>query len=126
MLWTVPHCWPAGARFAFNIYRHWAQLLLRHPGEPPVTILRREGVTQGDPLLMVLYGINLVPLAEELRVADPGLLLLFYADDAAFDGSERRSAQLLKMVMKRGRTGNISLSRLSPSSSWIPQCKQRP
>ena len=32
MLWTVRHRWPAGARFAFNCYKHWEQLLLRHPG----------------------------------------------------------------------------------------------
>ena len=51
---------------------------------------------------MVLYRIALVPLAEELRLADPGLLSPFYADDAAFDGSERHSAQLLKMLMERG------------------------
>ena len=24
MLWTVWHRWPAGARFAFNCYMHWA------------------------------------------------------------------------------------------------------
>ena len=78
------------------------QLLLRRPGEPPVTILSREGVTQGDPLSMVLYGITLVPLAEELRAAEPGLLSLFYEDDVAFDGSARRSAQLLKLLIKRG------------------------
>ena len=36
---------------------------------------------------MVLYGITLFPLAEELRVADPGLLLPFYVDDAVFDVS---------------------------------------
>ena len=87
MLWTVQHCWPVGARFAFNCYRHWAQLLLRHLGEPPVTILIPEGVTQGDPLSVVFYRIALVPLAEELRVADPGILSPFYTDDAAFDGS---------------------------------------
>ena len=23
MLWTVHHRWPAGARFAFNCFRHW-------------------------------------------------------------------------------------------------------
>ena len=102
MLWTVRHRWPAGARFAFNCYRHWAQLLLRQPGEPPVTILSREGVTQGDPLSMVLYEITLVPLVEELQAADPGLLSPFYADDEAFDGLARRSAQLLNLLMKRG------------------------
>ena len=41
MLWTVRHIWPAGARFLFNCYRHWVKLLLRHQGEPPVTILSR-------------------------------------------------------------------------------------
>ena len=72
MLWTVRHCWPAGARFSFNYYRHWAQLLLCQPGDPPVTILSREGVTQVDPLSMVLFGITLVLPEEELRAADRG------------------------------------------------------
>ena len=49
MLWTVQHLWTAGERFAFNCYRHWAQVLLRHLGDLPVTILIREGVTQGYP-----------------------------------------------------------------------------
>ena len=35
MLWTVQHRWPEGARFAFNCYWHWAQLLLCKPGELP-------------------------------------------------------------------------------------------
>ena len=121
MLWTVRHRWPAGAKFSFNCYKHWAQLLLRQPGDLPVTILSREGVTQGEPLSMTLYGITLVPLAEELRAADLGLLSPFYADDAAFDGSARRSAQLLKLLMRR----DISLSRLSPSSSWTPRGSRR-
>ena len=51
---------------------------------------------------MVLYRIALVPLAEELRAADPGLLSPFYADNAAFDGLARRRTQLLKLLMKRG------------------------
>ena len=102
MLWTVWHRWKAGARFAFNFYKHWAQLLLCQPGDLPVTILNRKGVTQGDPLSMVLYGITFVLLEEELRAVDPGLLSPFYADDAALDGSARRSAQLLKLLMKRG------------------------
>ena len=35
---------------------------------------------------MVLYGINLVALAEELQASDPGIINPFYVDDAAFDG----------------------------------------
>ena len=41
---------------------------------------------------MVLYGITLSLLAEDLRDADPILLSPFYANDVAFDGSERLSA----------------------------------
>ena len=33
---------------------------------------------------------------------DPGLLSPFYADDVAFESSARHSAQLLKLLMKRG------------------------
>ena len=46
MLWNVQHRWPEGKCFASNCCRHWAQILLHQPGEPPVTILSREGVTQ--------------------------------------------------------------------------------
>ena len=56
MLWTMRHRWPAGARFAFNCYNHWAQLLLRQPGELPVTILSKEEVTQGDPSIWFCTG----------------------------------------------------------------------
>ena len=51
---------------------------------------------------MVMYGIILVPLAKEIIAADPGILSPFYVDDAAFDGSEQRSSQPLKLLMKRG------------------------
>ena len=51
---------------------------------------------------MVLYRINLVPSAKELRAADPGLLSPFYADNADLDGLAQQSAQLLNMLMKRG------------------------
>ena len=51
---------------------------------------------------MVLYGNTLAPLAKELRAADLGLLSPFYADNAAFNSLARRSAQILKLLMKRG------------------------
>ena len=50
---------------------------------------------------MFLYRITLVTLANELIAADLGLLSSFYAYDATFDGSSQRSAQLLKLLMKR-------------------------
>ena len=51
---------------------------------------------------MVLYGITLSPPAEELRAADPGLLSPINSDDAAFDSLVQRSAQLLKLLTRRG------------------------
>ena len=51
---------------------------------------------------MVLYRITLVPLSEELRASDLGILYPFYADDVAFNGLARSSAQLLKLFMERG------------------------
>ena len=56
--------------FAFDLYKHWAQLLLHQMGDPPFTLLIREGITQGDPFLTTLYGITLAPLSEELRAVD--------------------------------------------------------
>ena len=80
-----------GARFGFNFYKHWAQLLLCHSVIPLVTLLSQEGVTQEDTLFLFLYGVTLVPLTEELRAAYPGIIAPFYTYDAAFDGSERSS-----------------------------------
>ena len=66
MLWTVRHLWALGARFAFNCYRHASLLVIRRM-EDGISLcdilLSMEGVTQGDPLAMALYGLALVPLA---------------------------------------------------------------
>ena len=51
---------------------------------------------------MILYRIILFPLAKELRAADLGMLSTFYVDNAAFGGSERRSSQILNLLMERG------------------------
>ena len=54
---------------------------------------------QGDLLLMVLYGIILVPLAEELKDADPTLLSPFYSYDTMFNGSTRKIVAQLSLLM---------------------------
>ena len=102
MLWTVRHRWPAGARFAFNCYRHAAQLILRKPGRPCSILLSQEGVTQGDPLSMVLYGLALLPLAKSLRDAKPAVLQPWYADDMAMHGHVNDITDIMRLLLKEG------------------------
>ena len=101
MIWKVHHRWPAREMFVFNEYRHWVQLLLCQPSDTTVILLSWEGVTYGDPLSMVLYGITISPLADELRDADPNLLSPFYTDNVVFYGSTRQSAAQLRLFMNQ-------------------------
>ena len=41
ILWTVRHLWLEEARFTFNLYKHWAQLILTHPGGALVMLLNQ-------------------------------------------------------------------------------------
>ena len=50
---------------------------------------------------MVLYGIMLACLEEELQEYDLSLLSPFYSDSAAFSRSARRITHLLKQLMER-------------------------
>lgn len=102
MLWTVRHRWPKGSRFSFNCYRHEAKLFLRDPGKPVHILMSREGVTQGDPLSMFLYGIALTPMAEHLRAFSPSVLQPWYADDTALMGSHENNAKCLAALKAAG------------------------
>ena len=102
MLWTVRHRWANGARFSFNCYRHSANLLLRRRGGDCEIILSREGVTQGDPLSMVLYGLALTPLAETIRAAVPQVVQPWYADDAAMAGPVSGIAAAQRLLLELG------------------------
>ena len=95
MMWTVRHCWPAGARFAFNCYRHWAQLLPPHNSE-------LIGGNSGRPPFYGTIQYHPRPPCRGAKSGGFGLLSLSYAIDAAFDDSAQRSAQLLKLLIKRG------------------------
>ena len=98
MLWTVRHRCPRLATYLFNCYRHQIRLICRQPGGEPEIILSQEGVTQGDPLAMVLYGIALLPLVEALRKEFPDVLQPWYADDAAMQGSPARVVACFKIL----------------------------
>ena len=103
MLWEVWHRWPAGSRFAHNLYRHECRLILRGtPGTAPAILLSREGVMQGCVWGMILYGIGLMPLAETLRRSDPTVLQPWYADDFALQGPASRVAKLFHILCRHG------------------------
>ena len=93
MLWTVRHLWASGARFAFNCYRHAAQLVVRQTDSECTILHSREGVTQGDPLSMVLYGLAMVPLSKFLRKEVPSVIQPWYADDCAMAGGGDRDSR---------------------------------
>jgi hypothetical protein len=109
MLWTARHCWPKGAQFAFNCYRHYARCLVCKPGSEPSILLSREGVTQGCPQSGILYGLGLLPLAELLRRdTDPQqpsnstVLQPWYANDLAMMGAGKRIARVFQLLMEKG------------------------
>ena len=88
MLWAVRHDWPSGAQFNFNCYRHWSTLVVRDIGDGSGHFFHsKEGVTQGDPLAMIAYGIGVLPLIQELREAHPRVTQPWYADDAGAVGT---------------------------------------
>ena len=102
MMWTVRHRCPKMFRFTFNCYCHEITLICRQPGGEIVTILSKEGVTQGDPLAMDLYGIALLPLAELLRKEFPEVLQPWFADDAAMQGAPLRVGKCFKLLTEVG------------------------
>ena len=96
MLWMVRHRAGKLSRFAFNCYRHEIRLLCRRPGEEALRLLSKEGVTQGDPLTMALYGVALLSLAELLREDFPLVMQPWYADNVAMMGTARPVAGCFK------------------------------
>ena len=59
MLWALWHYWPSGAMFVFNCYKQWGTLVARNGQGTAYFVRSRERVTQGDPLLMVTYELNI-------------------------------------------------------------------
>ena len=103
MLWTVRHRWPEGARFAFNCYRHWSILCVRaRDGSAPGLLHSKEGVTQGDPFSMALYGILLLPLSKLLKEKEKDLLQVWYADDAKATGNFDKITNYFKILCEEG------------------------
>jgi hypothetical protein len=111
MLWTVQHWWPSGSQFSFNCYCHAAQLIIRQPYSKPCSIIpSREGITQGDPLSMVLYGLALTPIIKAIHRHAPGTVTPWYADNGAIAGTLPKIA-----------TAFALFETLSPCQSYYPE-----
>ena len=82
-LWNVRVLWPRCSRFLFNTYRGWAALVVRGSDS---LLYSKEGVTQGDPLSMLMYAVSSLPLISSLN--DPTRWTeVWYADDASACGT---------------------------------------
>ena len=102
MLWNIRHLWPKGSRFAFNCYRHEVMLVFQNPGKEATILWSKEGVTQGDPMAMMLYGIAILPLAQMLKKEYPSVLQPWYADDSAMMGPHALNAKVVKLLVEKG------------------------
>ncbi len=103
MHWNVRHRWSEGSRFAFNCYHHFLILVVRnHDGHTASFLDGQEGVSQGDPLSMLLYGVALLPLVERVNEAYPGALIPWFANDMAFTGSASNCAGGFNLTSELG------------------------
>ena len=90
MLCTVQHLCPSRAHFVFSCYRHWSLLVLRNMNGTASIIHSREGMTQGGPLAMIVYGIGILPLIKNLKREIPDVTHPWYAEDAGALGTFAR------------------------------------
>ena len=67
VLWTVQQRWSKRVGFALNCCFHEAILVILCLSVVCSFVRIRKGITQGDPLSMVLCGIALLPLDEAIQ-----------------------------------------------------------
>ena len=81
-IWNARVLWSRCSRYVFNAYRGCAFLFVCGSN---LKLLSKEGVTQGDPLAMLVYGLGLLPLIRILK--EPAKWKQnFYADNGACCG----------------------------------------
>ena len=66
-LWNARVLWPHCSRFLFNSYQGFVVLFI---AGSKVILLSREGVIQGDTLVLLFYGIGVLPVTRKLKKPD--------------------------------------------------------
>ena len=102
MLYEVCFHWPKGALFVFNCYKHWSQMVLRNNNDQCYSLHSEEGVTQGDPLSMIVYGIATLPIIQKLKSLQLQALQIWYADDASIGGKFEVIKKLFQLLQTEG------------------------
>ena len=77
-----------------------------------------KGVTQGDPLAMITYGIGFLPLIRELWDAHPHVTQPWYTDDVGAGVNLGTSWNTSRTFMQGGHRGDTSWNRPRVSWSW--------
>ena len=98
-LWNARVLWPRCSRFLFNTYRGYAKLIVRAGCDE--FLYSREGVTQGDPMSMLMYSIAVMPLIESIRCKEK-YLQCWYADDSACAGKLSHIHSWLNRLLQLG------------------------
>ena len=75
ILWVLQHEWPSGLRFSFNCVCHWETLVIREGDGTGHFLSIKEGVSQGDPLAKIIYGLGIPPLSDISGRPTPALLI---------------------------------------------------
>jgi len=81
-LWNARVLWPWCSRFLFNTHQGYARLFVQGSDQ---VLLSREGVTQGDPLSMMMYAFAVIPLICSLEDSHQWIQN-WYVDDTSCIG----------------------------------------
>ena len=67
ILWTFHYFWSSGDCFVFNCYFNWSLLCFWNGNGAARFLHSREGVTQGGPPEIIVYGIGILLLIKKLK-----------------------------------------------------------
>ena len=102
MMWCTQFKWPSGEYFTFNCYLHWATMVVRNVDGLGQFLHGKEDVTHGGRLAMITYNIWILPLIQEICVANPNIAQPWYADGSITGGTLRALYKHMTDMLGRG------------------------
>ena len=82
MLWVMHFEWFSGAQFNFNFLHHWDIMVICDTGGSRKLIHSNEGVTQVNPLEIIVYGLWIMYLISYPKKYHPCIAQPWYNDNA--------------------------------------------